>query len=161
MGEAFFKVKEGSTFNVKSTQGTVSVLGTEFVVKDRNNFYEVTCYSGKVEVTSAGNAIILEPHSAFRIINGKEEQYEISNKYEPEWLKGESSFSSVPLYLVLKELERQYQVRVESNNIDLNRLFTGSFTHTNLRLAMESITIPVDLNYEIDEDKIVIILESE
>ncbi|MEN8248984.1 MAG: FecR family protein [Bacteroidota bacterium] len=161
MGEAFFKVKKGSKFNVISSQGTVSVLGTEFGVKDWNNYYEVTCYSGKVEVNASRTTITLEPHSAFRIINGKEERLDVSDKYEPDWIKGESSFSSVPLFLVLNELERQYQVKVESNNIELNQLFTGSFTHTDLNLALESITIPVDLNYEIQENKIVIFLESE
>lgn len=161
MGEAFFKVKEGSKFNVKSLQGTVTVLGTEFSIKDWNNYYEVTCYSGRVKVITAQSVIEIEPNSVFRVIDKKEEHFIGPNKSEPDWLSGESSFRSVPLNLVLKELERQYQIKVVSNNIDLNRLFTGSFTHTSLRLAMESITIPVDLNYEIDEDKIVVILENE
>ena len=160
-GEAFFKVKKGSTFNVKSKQGLVTVLGTEFGVKDWNDYYEVTCYSGKVEVAAARNTVILEPHSSFRIINGKAERYEVSDTHEPDWLKGESSFSSVPFFLVVKELERQYKINVVSNSIELNQLFTGSFTHKDLNLALESITIPVDLNYEIKENEIVIFLESE
>ena len=159
MGEAYFEVKEGSKFNVKSSQGTVSVLGTEFGVKDWKNYFEVTCYSGMVKVITAQNKIILEPNSAFRIINEKEEHYTVANKSEPDWLNGESSFSSVPLYLVLKELERQYKVSVVSNDIELNQIFTGSFTHDNLRLALESITIPAGLNYKINEDKIVLLLE--
>jgi ferric-dicitrate binding protein FerR (iron transport regulator) len=159
-GEAFFKVNTGSTFNVISLQGTVSVLGTEFSVKDWNNYFEVACYSGMVNVITAQKAIVLEPGSAFRIMDKKEEQYSLSVKSEPDWLHGESSFSSVPLHLVLKELERQYQVNVVSNNIDLNEVFTGSFTHADLGLALESITIPLGYNYEIQEDKIVILLES-
>lgn len=160
MGEAFFKVREGSTFNVKSTQGTVSVLGTEFGVKDWNGYYEVSCYSGMVRVNTAQNAIVLEPGSAFRIIDKNEEQYTLSARSGPDWLHGESSFNSVPLYLVLKELERQYKVNVEGNNIEKNNVFTGSFTHMDLQLALESITIPMGLNYEIKENKIVILLES-
>lgn len=160
MGEAFFKVREGSTFNVKSTQGTVSVLGTEFGVKDWNGYYEVSCYSGMVRVNTTQKAIVLGPGSAFRIIDKNEEKYTLSAKSEPEWLHGESSFKSVPLYLVLKELERQYKVNVESNNIETNNVFTGSFTHSDLRLALESITLPMGFNYEIKEDKIVILLES-
>ncbi|MFW5821322.1 MAG: FecR family protein, partial [Bacteroidota bacterium] len=45
-GEAFFKVKKGSQFNVKTDQGTVTVLGTEFTVEDWDNYYQVSCYSG-------------------------------------------------------------------------------------------------------------------
>lgn len=161
MGEAFFKVRTGSQFVVKSPQGTVKVLGTEFGVKDWNNYYEVTCYSGMVEVITDHNFFDLEANTSFRILHEKEEHYTLSAKSGPDWLNGESSFSSVPLYLVMNELERQYQVKVVSNNFELDQLFTGSFTHNNLRLAMESITIPVDLNFEIQDDKIVIILESE
>ena len=160
-GEAFFKVKEGSDFHVKTQQGKVSVLGTEFSVKDREDYYEVTCYSGRVKVSAARNTVVLEAHSAFRIIQGKQEQYEVSQKNEPEWLQGESNFSSVPLFHVVKELERQYSISVESDTYELDQLFTGSFTHKDLKLALESITIPVDLNYEIKEDKIVRIFESD
>ncbi|MFW5820945.1 MAG: FecR family protein, partial [Bacteroidota bacterium] len=45
-GEAFFKVKKGSQFNVTTGQGTVTVLGTEFTVEDWDNYYQVSCYSG-------------------------------------------------------------------------------------------------------------------
>jgi ferric-dicitrate binding protein FerR (iron transport regulator) len=159
-GEAFFRVKKGSQFKVQTQQGTVAVLGTEFDVNDRENYFEVICYSGLVQVTSGYNKIVLEPNTAFRIINGEEEKYTILNKTEPDWLKGENSFRSVPYGFVIKEFERQYKVTVEANNIDLNQLFTGGFSHDNIELALKSITIPVNLYYEINEDKIVINFES-
>ena len=49
-GEAFFEVKRGSTFTVKTTLGNVEVLGTSFnVIVEEKNF-EVICKSGKVLV---------------------------------------------------------------------------------------------------------------
>lgn len=158
-GEAFFKVKKGSSFNVKTHQGTVTVLGTQFGVKDWDNYYEVICYSGSVRVISGKNTVLLEPGSAFRIINGIDENFIVSNKTEPDWINGESSFNSTPIGLVFKELERQYKVKVESDSVDLNQLFTGSFTNSNLKIALESIAVPVNLRYEIKDNKIVITLE--
>lgn len=159
-GEAFFKVKKGSHFSVKTQQGMVTVLGTEFNVKDRDSYYEVTCYSGLVKVVTSYNSVILKPNTAYRIVKGKEDNYSIHNQTEPNWLNGESSFNSVPFSFVIKELERQYKVSVVTRDIDLNQLFTGGFTHKNLELALKSITIPVNLKYLINEKQIVITFES-
>jgi len=158
-GEAFFRVKKGSQFNVKTQQGTVTVLGTEFGVKDRAKYYEVTCFSGLVKVITTQNSHVLQANSAYRLVNDKEESYTIPNQSEPDWLNGESSFKSVPLLFVINELERQYKVIIEARNVDLNQLFTGGFSHENLEIALESVTIPVNLNYQIKGNKILITFE--
>jgi len=160
-GEAFFRVKTGSQFNVKTQQGTVTVLGTEFGVKDRDRYYEVTCYSGSVKVVTGKHSVVLEPGVAFRVMNGKQEKYSFSDQSAPDWLNGESSFKSVPFGFVINELERQYHVSVEAGNVDLNQLFTGGFAHNNLEIALQSITVPVNLNYEMTENKIVITVEGQ
>lgn len=155
-GEAFFRVKEGSKFNVNTQHGTVTVLGTEFVVKDWDKYYEVICYSGLVNVSTKQNSFKLSPNNAYRFLDDKEERYTISNKYQPDWLNGDSSFKSVPLRFVINELKRQYKVNIEVDNVDLNQLFTGGFSHENLETALESITIPVNLNYQINGKNILI-----
>lgn len=159
-GEAFFKVKKGSKFHVKTNQGTVTVLGTEFGIKDRKSYYEVTCYSGLVSVVTNKDSVILRPQSVFRVINDKTENYTIANKAEPDWINGESSFKSVPLKYVLDELERQYKVTVKTQNVDLNQIFTGGFPNQNIEIALENITFPVNLNYVFNKNKNVITLES-
>lgn len=159
-GTAFFRVKKGSQFNVETKQGTVTVLGTEFEVKDRGDIYKVTCYSGAVRVLANEHSVVLHPNSVFRIIDNKKENYTIANKTEPDWLNGESSFKSVPIKYVINELERQYDVTVSAKNIDLNQLFSGSFSNENLEIALESITFPVNLDYRIKGNKITLSFES-
>jgi transmembrane sensor len=158
-GEAFFNVKKGSKFSVVTQQGEVSVLGTEFSVKDWDNYYEVTCYSGLVKVATALNTVRLKPNTSFRIINEKDETYTVPAKSQPDWLNGESSFKSVPFSLVIDELERQYKVSVETVNIDTHQLFTGSFSNKNLEIALKAITIPVNSRYKINGNQIVISFE--
>ena len=158
-GEAFFKVKKGAAFKVVTEQGTVTVLGTEFNVKEWDNYYEVTCYSGLVNVATKNNSVDLKPNSTFRVLNGKQEQISSSSKSEPGWLSGESSFKSIPFSFVVEELERQYEVSIKTSNIDLNQLFTGSFSHNNLEIALKSITIPLNLYYRINNNQIVITFE--
>ncbi|MGZ2369594.1 FecR family protein [Ancylomarina sp. YFZ004] len=155
-GEAFFKVKKGSKFEVETNQGVISVLGTEFNVKSWENYFEVTCYSGLVRVKTPQKTVNLRANSIFRVIDGIPYQHSILNENSPGWLHGESTFKSVPLNIVLKEFERQYKVKVIKKDIDLPQLFTGSFTHNNINLALESITLPINMGYKKNGNKITI-----
>ncbi|MBT8255532.1 MAG: FecR family protein, partial [Bacteroidia bacterium] len=51
-GEAFFKVAKGKRFDVITSEGIVTVVGTEFNVKQRGDYFEVNCFEGIVRVTA-------------------------------------------------------------------------------------------------------------
>ncbi|KJD32630.1 anti-sigma factor [Tamlana nanhaiensis] len=146
-GEAFFKVAKGSSFSVNTSQGVVTVYGTQFNVKQRNNYFEVICYEGLVGVTHNAKETKLKPGDSFLIIDGKSIAKEKENRPTPSWLNNESSFKSMPYKTVLTEFERQYNVHIKLINIDDNQRFTGSFTHNNLEVALKSITLPLHLTY--------------
>jgi ferric-dicitrate binding protein FerR (iron transport regulator) len=146
-GEAFFKVAKGKKFDVITDDGVISVLGTKFNVKQRKNYFEVICYEGLVAVIRNEKTVKLKPGYTFQIIDGKLLANEKENTTQPSWLRGESSFKSIPLKYVISEFENQYNLQIDSSNIDTSRLFTGSFTHKNLDLALQSVTIPLNLSY--------------
>lgn len=147
VGEAFFKVAKGKKFNVITKYGTVTVLGTEFNVTQRNSYFEVTCFEGLVAVTHNENRIELSPSNSFRWIDGKVIVNEKVLATQPSWLRGESSYNKVSLKHILSELENYYDIEINAGDIDTSRLFTGSFTHKNLDLALKSVTIPLNLSY--------------
>lgn len=155
-GEAFFKVAKGSRFDVVTSLGTVSVLGTEFNVKSRDEYFEVACFEGKVRVMSKGGEVVLEKNEVWRVLEGATQPLVTRLKGEPDWLSGESHFQSLPLIYVIKELERQYNVSVKLRNIDSQRLFTGSFTHHDLRLALKSITLPMNISFKIEKEEVLL-----
>ena len=147
VGEAYFKVEKGSQFDVVTWLGKVSVLGTQFNVKQRVNYFEVICYEGLVSVTYKGKEIKLPAGKTFKLIDGTVIEGE-TNDSVPSWSeKNISSFKSVPYSEVIKEFERQYNIKVESNNIDMEQLFTGSFINSDEELALKSITLPLQLKY--------------
>jgi len=154
-GEAYFQVQKGETFSVQTTDGVVKVLGTHFNVKQRNNYYEVTCYEGLVSVTYNNETVKLPPGKTFRVINKQIEAVDDLNIENPSWMQQESSFSQIPLNQVIAELERQYDIKIKVDGIDTSKLFTGSFTHTNQKIALEAVTIPLKLSYKIDGKTIV------
>jgi len=146
-GEAFFKVAKGSTFDVITSTGKVSVLGTKFNVKNRKNFFEVRCFEGQVALIYKKDTWKLLPGDIYRIINGKLTNDVIKNNENPYWIDNNSYFKEVPFNEVVEELERQYNVTITVNINDKDLLFTGGFVHNNLKEALKSITVPLNLDY--------------
>ncbi len=146
-GEAFFKVAKGSSFKVKTKSGTVTVYGTQFNVKQRDYYFEVICYEGLVGVTYNSQETKLKSGDSFLIIDRKIIVKEKENRLTPSWLNNESTFKSLPYKEVIAEFERQYNVTFTLNNIDANQLFTGSFAHDNIEVAIKAITLPLHLTH--------------
>ncbi|WP_299227680.1 FecR family protein [uncultured Psychroserpens sp.] len=146
-GEAFFKVSKGSKFDVKTKDGIVTVLGTQFNVKQRDNYYEVSCFEGKVAVIYNANKTELLPGDTFLILDGKLIATEKENQAVPSWLQNQSRFKSLPYREVIAEFERQHNVSIVLDDIDDSQLFTGSFIHNDIEIALKSITLPLHLTY--------------
>ncbi len=153
-GEAFFKVAKGKSFTVGTETGTVTVLGTQFNVENRIGFFEVTCFEGLVSVLYNGKETKLPARNSFIAINGKIVTAKTTNMTQPSWLNDESSFKSIPLKYVLDEFQRQHNILVETNNIDTDQLFTGTFSNTNADLALKSISMPSQIKYKFDGNKV-------
>jgi transmembrane sensor len=159
-GEAYFKVAKGSTFNVETPSGIVSVLGTQFNVKYRKDIFEVTCYEGSVNVSFNNTDTILKPGDSFLLLDGKIIAAEKENIKNPSWVNNVSYFKSMPLNYVLNEFERQYDITIESKQIDTKQVYTGSFVHDNMELALKSITLPLNIAFS-KKDQSTIVLKSE
>jgi transmembrane sensor len=154
-GEAYFQVKKGQTFSVNTADGVVKVLGTHFNVKQRKNYFEVSCFEGLVSVTHNNKTVKLPPGKTFRLINNNIEEVPDSNMQNPSWMQNESSFARIPLDQVIAELERQYDIKIKTEGVDTSKLFTGSFTHKDKKIALDAITIPLKLSYKIEGKTII------
>jgi len=159
-GEAYFKVAKGAKFDVETPNGIVSVLGTQFNVKYRDNLFEVVCYEGSVNVNLNNTNTILKPGDSFLLLDGKIIATEKENIQNPSWINNQSYFKSMPLSYVLNEFERQYNITVESQQIDTKQVYTGSFVHDNMELALKSITLPLNIKFS-KKDPSTIVLISE
>lgn len=159
-GEAYFKVAKGAKFDVETPSGIVSVLGTQFNVKYRDNLFEVVCYEGSVNVNFNATNTILKPGDSFLLLDGKIIATEKENTQNPSWINNQSYFKSMPLSYVLNEFERQYNITIESQQIDTKQVYTGSFVHDNMELALKSITLPLNIKFS-KKDPSTIVLISE
>ena len=161
-GEAFFEVEKGEKFTVETTLGNVEVMGTSFNVLERNERFEVACFTGKVGVSNSANLNeILIPGNKVSIVKNKVQK----SSFEPDdtvaWRKGIFRYDNIDLIEVLDELERQYGFKVEVNTDIRERKYTGSFSSGNLDEALKMICLPMELDYKIAEDSLLIIIEEE
>lgn len=157
-GEAFFDVEKGASFKVITNAGTVEVLGTEFNIIARDNYFEVQCHEGRVKVTSnANNEAILTQGRAFRII-GVEVYEWVFAETKPTWLQGETTFTNTPLKQVIKALENQFKVTFDTSKIDTTQKFTGGFPHKSLKVALKSVFTSMGISYTVkDENRIILV----
>ncbi|MFS4467093.1 FecR family protein [Maribacter sp. 2210JD10-5] len=159
-GEAFFKVAKGKKFTVATEQGTIAVLGTQFNVENRDGFFEVTCFEGLVSVTFNGEETKLPAGNSFIAINGSVAKSTVLKNGTPSWMNKESSFKSIPLKYVLNEFQRQHNIIVSHKDIDTDELFTGTFSNTDKDLALKSISVPLQIKFKLEGNKVLFYGES-
>jgi ferric-dicitrate binding protein FerR (iron transport regulator) len=148
-GEALFEVEKGKKFKVNTPYGFVEVLGTVFNVKSRDYKFEVHCFEGSVSVNVNEGSYILKKNDKLVFANDKV----VINQEKaqtPDWKSSLSKFESQELSVVLKEFKNYYDVDFETSDINTNKIFTGSFSHQNIEIALNSITLPLGLSYKID-----------
>lgn len=153
-GEAFFDVEKGKRFDVVTSQGIVSVLGTEFNVLSRENEFKVSCYEGLVTVNYNNKEVIVPAGTEFSLKSGNTEKTKVTIA-EPHWIKRMSVFENATLQDVFTELEKQYDIKVNYQRSHTIH-FTGAFEHNNLENALKSITNPLNLSFLIQNKEVTI-----
>ncbi len=156
-GEAFFKVKKGSKFTVQTAYGQVEVLGTSFNINVRDEDWAVSCYTGKVEVRSATEKVILtagEMSVGQQILQKK--RFAVSKNQKPQWNQGIFHFDNQRLRAVFATIERQYGVKITVKEVDSLRRFSGTISNKNIDMALRMVCEPMDLKYKIEGKHVLI-----
>lgn len=157
-GEALFKVKKGSKFQVETQNSITTVLGTVFNVYSRSGITEVSCIEGKVKVVTKNNSQeeILTKGNEVKTIGNTMEKAVHSGSYNQKdaWTQGDFYFTNAPINSVIDELERQFDVDIFFAG-DTNRFYTGFFSNKNLNDALDLVCIPMDLQWE-SSNKVII-----
>ncbi len=153
-GEAYFNVIKGNKFEVFTEGGSVTVLGTSFNVRSRNNQLDVSCYSGRVLVSSGDVIQDLNPNMSISLDDGKILGVKLGQvATEPSWMKGIVRLQNVQFKEVIEELERTFDLKVENQDPSLDTLmFTGAFPN-NPKVALKLVLEPLNISYSFEEQK--------
>ena len=161
-GEAYFDVAEdGRPFQVITSQGEVTVLGTAFGISsymDRAEY--TTLVRGCVRYTShTKKSVILSPGEQAILERSGEL---ISRKVEVEeyvgWKDGVFVFRDKPLEEIMETLSRWYGSEVVFRNEEMKQLkYTGSLErYDSINTFLQVLERLQDIHYEIDNNKILL-----
>ncbi len=152
-GEAYFKVKKGNKFTIKTKNGLVEVLGTQLNVFSRGNSFWTSCVTGKVRVLAGKQQELILPGDFAEITpNGLVKLHKNNIENTISWKEGVFHFEDKPLVSIFAELERQFNVSIDYKNLE-ERTMTVSFSNKNLNEALDIVCIPMGLKYEVEQNK--------
>ncbi len=156
-GRVYFDVTRKGAFEVNYQGGQIAVLGTQFEVINFEDYFEASCFEGSVQVSYSGQSATMVMSERVTFENGRLPKMKM-RQTTPGWTSGEEKFDNDLLTKVIRVLETRYKVKVESNDISLDRRFTGSMPLDNLEAACRNVFAPFGITYTI-EDRIVSLSE--
>lgn len=159
-GEAFFDVTEGTRFTVVTDIGKVEVLGTSFNIFAREEGLEVACATGSVAVEAGGKELILKPgnKAIFEINESKGSLKSVPVKIDEigSWRSGDFYYELTSLQKVIDEMERQFGIEINVFTDISQRFYSGYFSNSDLKEALQLVFVPMGLTYVMDESKVTV-----
>lgn len=162
-GEGFFEISKGKKFEVVSKNGKTQVLGTSFNIYAREDYYRVTCFTGKVKVVSNSNeSVLLEPNNHVELENGK---LVMKTNYKTEkavdWKMNRFDFAGRSLNEVFREIERQFAVKIQFQAELKNRSFSSNFAKPgNVEEVLDYVCKSMQLKYIKQSDNTFLVVKN-
>ena len=162
-GEAYFSVKHDKNrpFIVKTGNSQITVTGTEFNIRNRNNSTNIVVSKGSVKVMNLSSRkqenlkkgdMVLSDNSGYITLPMK-----VNLKYYLAWRENKLAFRHAPLKEVMAEIERTYNVKtVFLKESSKNRTITGIFETESLEKVLSVLSLTLDLNISQKGMKIII-----
>ena len=151
-GKARFNVEKGSKFTVSTIVGNVSVLGTQFLVNQKNDNMRVDCFEGRVNV-NAGGSCILNTGEYVECTPDKMGKVQKIERQLPEFV----TYNDEPLINVINEIEKDYKISIAGKEACGSITFTGLYPTRDLNTALQVVLGSCGLRFtRIDSTHIVI-----
>ena len=146
-GEAIFDVTSNPdrTFQVTTTLGKVTVLGTRFSVSSWGRQMQVYLDEGSLEVlpVEAQNPFQLSPGESASI--SSRQQVTINQNVNPkeyfDWLDGELVFENTPLKDIIAEIEQQFNITITLPKTIAEDSISGQLPLNDLEMALQDLEL--------------------
>ena len=155
-GEAYFDVQKGNTpFVIQTNQGQVTVLGTSFNVRSREDGFEVGVNEGIVKVSNDSKSVILHKGQMIGVDSNFDEKnlQNISYTNYPDWMHEKLVCEQMPLSEVCDEIERTFGISFEFANPSFSDItVTGVIDAKDLNTVLSTISLLTQHEFKFDGD---------
>lgn len=157
-GEAYFEVTHdvARPFYVSHNGMDIQVLGTHFNVNayDNESAYKVTLLEGSVKVQKAQEQLLLQPGQQALVNQRLALERNADLEQVMAWKNGTTYFTNADLGVVLRELERWYDIETEvKGNLGNKRFYLDAPRSASLQDVLQSILDDNRLRYTYDAGK--------
>lgn len=157
-GEAYFEVAHDAArpFYVSHNGMDIQVLGTHFNVNayDNESAYKVTLLEGSVKVQKAQKQLLLEPGEQAQVNQTLALERNADLEQVMAWKNGTTYFTNADLGVVLRELERWYDIKAEvKGSLGNKRFYLDAPRSASLQDVLQSILDDNRLRYTYDAGK--------
>ena len=162
-GEGYFEVAHGEhPFVVQTDSAQIKVLGTKFNVKNYGdeNYIKVSLLEGSIALSCINQEFIMKPNQTMTV-NKLDQTYKLTESadYAEQWINCKVFWDEIPMSIISKELERQFDVTFAFESEQLkNLIFHGSFIieTNNLEKILDIMSETNKFSYSIEKDKVYI-----
>ena len=155
-GEAYFDVQKGNTpFTVNTNHGQVTVLGTSFNVRAREDGFEVGVNEGIVKVSNDAKSVILHKGQMIDVDSQFDEKnlQNVSYGNYPDWMHEKLVCDQTPLSEVCDEIERTFGISFKFANPFLSDItVTGVIDAQDLNTVLSTISLLTQHEFKFDGD---------
>lgn len=156
-GEAYFEVAKDSKhpFVVRSLGTEVRVLGTSFNMKSyRDEVQQTTLVEGAVEVTGERQKVRLVPGEQVVREGNNLRVREVNTASYTAWTKQRLVFDNEPLGVVMKMLQRWYDVEIRIEDASLKEMrFTADLPrYEHIKKILDLLEMTTSVKFELNEN---------
>ena len=155
-GEAYFDIKKGdSPFIINTNYATVTVLGTSFNLKSREDGFELGVNSGVVSVSNGIKNITLLKGQLINLKSDLDDDLTPQKSYSnyPDWINNKFYCEKTPLIELYSEIERRFNIEVKFYEPEIKKIaVTGIIDAPNLNTVLRTISLLTHHEFKLDGD---------
>ena len=155
-GEAYFDIKKGdSPFIINTDYATVTVLGTSFNLKSREDGFELGVNSGVVSVSNGIKNITLLKGQLINLKSDLDDDLTPQKSYSnyPDWINNKFYCEKTPLIELYSEIERRFNIKVKFYEPEIKKIaVTGIIDAPNLNTVLRTISLLTHHEFKLDGD---------
>ncbi|WP_339070935.1 FecR domain-containing protein [Chitinophaga sp. 212800008-4] len=161
-GEAYFEVAQDAhqPFTVVSGSQVIAVLGTAFNVEayTEDAFIQTTLVSGSIRVDPRNGTapLVLKPGEKATLENNLLQVKKADTKADLAWMSDLFSFSDTDLRVVLRQLQRWYDIEVDYSSLPPEKLYGQLPRSTPLPQLLKAIEKTTNLKFKLNNNRLIV-----
>ncbi len=155
-GEGYFEISPDADrpFIIQSKYGNqIKVVGTSFNYQTHPDSSIVSVVEGVVQMESDSKSLLIEAGEKGVVKQNVLTKSAFSNPNLLSWKTGMLTFENASLKSIIHDLKRHYGAEIQLEVPSENCTFTSSFNNESLENVLDEITLVLNLEWSIDNDK--------